>query len=116
MAFRTSISQMSRFYSFIWKELVSSDQKSMANFSSGSFIFVPLSSVSSSEVVSGVLLSPQDVYWHDNIINTDCEQNKMLSNLYPSFRDFFVNGCGVKENPPLLDYLSFLHHLSTVNS
>ncbi|KAJ0733824.1 hypothetical protein HanPI659440_Chr11g0412811 [Helianthus annuus] len=107
---------MSRFYSFIWKELVSSDQKSMANFSSGSFIFVPLSSVSSSEVVSGVLLSPQDVYWHDNIINTDCEQNKMLSNLYPSFRDFFVNGCGVKENPPLLDYLSFLHHLSTVNS
>ncbi|KAJ0508397.1 putative histidine kinase/HSP90-like ATPase superfamily [Helianthus annuus] len=115
-SFKASISQMSRFYSFIWKELVSSDQKSMANFSSGSFIFVPLSSVSSSEVVSGVLLSPQDVYWHDNIINTDCEQNKMLSNLYPSFRDFFVNGCGVKENPPLLDYLSFLHHLSTVNS
>ncbi|MFS7987756.1 hypothetical protein Hanom_Chr11g01026661 [Helianthus anomalus] len=34
MAFHTSISQMSRFYSFIWKELVSSDQKSMANFSS----------------------------------------------------------------------------------
>ncbi|KAJ0806794.1 hypothetical protein HanPI659440_Chr02g0093251 [Helianthus annuus] len=115
-SFKASISQMSRFYSFIWKELVSSDHKSIANFSSGPFIFVPLSSVSSSEVVSGILLSPKDMYWHDNIINTDCEESKMLSNLYPSFHDFFVNGCGVKENPSLLDYLSFLHRLSTVNT
>ncbi|KAM0064933.1 putative histidine kinase/HSP90-like ATPase superfamily [Helianthus debilis subsp. tardiflorus] len=114
-SFKASISQMSRFYMFIWKELVSSDQKSM-NLSSGSFIFVPLSSVSSSEVVSGVLLSPHEVYWHDNMITTECEQRKMLSNLYPSFRDFFVNECGVTENPPLLDYLSFLRHLSTVNT
>ncbi|KAI7727548.1 hypothetical protein M8C21_003852, partial [Ambrosia artemisiifolia] len=116
-SFKASISQMSRFYMFIWKELVSSDQeKSTTNLSSGSFIFVPSSSVSSSEVVSGVLLSPHEVYWHDNMIGTECEQRKMLSKLYPSFRDFFVNECGVKENPPLLDYLAFLHHLSTVNT
>ncbi|MFS7999681.1 hypothetical protein Hanom_Chr12g01169281 [Helianthus anomalus] len=83
----------------------------MANFSSGSCIFVPLSSVYSSAVVSGVLLSPQEVYWHDNIINADCEQRKMLSNLYRC-----VSGCGVKENPPLVDYLSFLHHLSIVST
>ncbi|KAK9072450.1 hypothetical protein SSX86_008884 [Deinandra increscens subsp. villosa] len=107
-SFKASISQMSRFYSFIWKELVSSDLKSMANLSSGSFIFVPSSSVSSSEVVSGVLFSPQEVYWQDNAINTECERSKMLSKLYPNLRDFFVNECGVKENPPLLDYLSFL--------
>ncbi|XP_076891842.1 protein NO VEIN-like [Bidens hawaiensis] len=115
-SFKASVSQMSRFYSFVWTELVSSDQKSMANLSSGSFIFVPPSSVSSSEVVSGVLLSAQEVYWHDNVINTDCEQSRMLSILYPSFHDFFVNECGVKENPPLLDYLAFLRHLSTINT
>ncbi|XP_076948183.1 protein NO VEIN-like isoform X1 [Bidens hawaiensis] len=115
-SFKASISQMSRFYSFVWTELVSSDQKSMANLSSGPFIFVPPSSVSSSEVVSGVLLSAQEVYWHDNVINTDCEQSRMLSSLYPSFHDFFVNECGVKEKPPLLDYLAFLRHLSTINT
>ncbi|KAL8227348.1 hypothetical protein R6Q57_017180 [Mikania cordata] len=116
MSFHASISQMSRFYSFIWKELVSSDQRDMSNIRSGSFIFVPLSSSSSSEVVPGVLLSPQEVYWHNNMIITEYEQSKMLSNLYPSFRDFFVNECGVKENPPLLDYLAFLQHLSTLNT
>ncbi|KAD5508905.1 hypothetical protein E3N88_16608 [Mikania micrantha] len=116
MSFHASISQMSRFYSFIWNELVSSDQKDMSNIRSGSFIFVPLSSSSSSEVVPGVLLSPQEVYWHNNMIITECEQSKMLSNLYPSFHDFFVNECGVKENPPLLDYLAFLQHLSTLNT
>ncbi|KAK1435357.1 hypothetical protein QVD17_01118 [Tagetes erecta] len=114
--FKASISKMSSFYSFIWKELVASDQKSIANLSSGTFIFVPSSSVSSSKAVSGVLLSPQEVYWHDNVINTECEQRKMISNLYPSFHDFFVDVCGVKESPPLLDYLAFLRHLSTVNT
>ncbi|KAL4591063.1 hypothetical protein LXL04_004011 [Taraxacum kok-saghyz] len=115
--FKASVSQMSRFYSFIWNELGSSNQNILDNIGSGAFIFVPCSCVSSSEVVSGMLLSPQEVYWHEGIIN---HQNgfskKMLSNLYPSLHEFFVDQCGVRENPPLLDYLTLLHRLSTVDT
>ena len=84
----------------------------MAILRSGSLIFVPLTTASSSEAVSGVFLSPQEVFWHDSMIHPKSE-SKMLSNLYPSLHDFFVNECGVNENPPLLDYLAFLRHLST---
>ena len=94
-----SISQMSRFYSFIWKQLGSSNETNMAILRSGSFIFVPLTSASSSEVVSGVFLSPHEVFWHASMIHPKSE-SKMLSNLYPSLHDFFVNECGVNENPP----------------
>ncbi|PWA40966.1 hypothetical protein CTI12_AA557850 [Artemisia annua] len=111
-SFKASISQMSRFYSFIWKQLGSSNETNMVILRSGSFIFVPLTSASSSEVVSGVFLSPQEVFWHDSMIHPKSE-SKMLSNLYPSLHDFFVNECGVNENPPLLYYLAFLRHLST---
>ncbi|GJS11643.1 histidine kinase-like ATPase, C-terminal domain-containing protein [Tanacetum coccineum] len=110
-SFKASISQMSRFYSFIWKELGSSNETNMAILHSGSFIFVPLTSDLSSEVVSGVLLSPQEVFWHDSMIHPKSE-SRMLSNLYPSLHDFFVDECGVNENPPLLDYLAYLRHLS----
>ncbi|PWA48738.1 histidine kinase-like ATPase, C-terminal domain-containing protein [Artemisia annua] len=41
-SFKASVSQMSRFYSFIWKELSSSDKTNMAILRSGSLIFVPL--------------------------------------------------------------------------
>ena len=88
----------------------------MATLSSGAFIFVPLYCRALSEVVPGVLLSPQDVYWHDSIIHPRCGFSKMLSNLYPRLHDFFVNGCGVNKNPPLLDYLAFLLHLATVDT
>lgn len=96
--------------------MASSDQKSMSNLSSGEFIFIPLSLASSSEVVSGALLSPQEVYWHDSMIHPEYELSKMLSNLYPNLHDFFVNECGVKEEPPLLDYLALLRHISTVDT
>ncbi|KVH90985.1 protein of unknown function DUF3883 [Cynara cardunculus var. scolymus] len=104
-----AVPKMSRFYSFIWNELASSNQKNIANLRCGTFIFVPFSSsVSSSEVESGVLLSPQEVCWHDSMVHPDqSESRKMLSNLYPSLHDFFVNECGVKENPPLLEYFVF---------
>lgn len=69
-----------------------------------------------SEVVPRVLLSPQDVYWHDSIIYPRCGFSKRLSNLYPYLHEFFVNECGVNENSPLLDYLAFLHHLATVDT
>ncbi|KAI3791105.1 hypothetical protein L2E82_04710 [Cichorium intybus] len=115
-SFKASILQMSRFYSFLWNELGSSNQNFIVNFGSEAFIFVPFSSVSSSEIVPGVLLSPQEVYWHDGMINPENEFSKMLSTLYPSLHDFFVNHCGVKENPPLLDYLALLRHLSTVDT
>lgn len=108
---------MSRFYSFIWNELGSSNQNSMVNLGSDeAFIFVPFSSDSSSEIVPGVLLSPHEVYWHDGLINPQIELSKMLSNLYPTLHDFFVNQCGVKENPPLVDYLALLCYLSTVDT
>lgn len=114
---KASISQMSRFYSFIWNELGSSNQNSMVNLGSDeAFIFVPFSSDSSSEIVPGVLLSPHEVYWHDGLINPQIELSKMLSNLYPTLHDFFVNQCGVKENPPLVDYLALLCYLSTVDT
>lgn len=107
---------MSRLYSFIWNELASLDEKHLANLISGNFIFVPLLPASSSEVVSGVLLSSQEVYWNDTMIHPECESSKMLSNLYPSLHDFFVIECGVKEKPPFLDYLAFLRYLSTVDT
>nr|XP_043606109.1 protein NO VEIN-like isoform X1 [Erigeron canadensis] len=115
-SFKASVSQMSRFYSFLWSKLSSSTKINIPNLLCGAFIFVPLSSASSSEVVAGVLLSPEEVYWDDTMINTQCEFSKMLSNLYPSLHDFFVNKCGVKENPPILNFLSFLCHLSTVDT
>ncbi|KAJ9555573.1 hypothetical protein OSB04_010187 [Centaurea solstitialis] len=117
-SFKASVSQMSRFYSFVWNELASSNQKNVASLRCGAFIFIPFSSsVSSSEVEPGVLLSPQEVFWHDSMIHPDqSEFKKMLNNLYPSLHDFFVNECGVKENPSLLDYLVLLRHLSTVDT
>ncbi|KAI7727546.1 hypothetical protein M8C21_003850, partial [Ambrosia artemisiifolia] len=42
--------------------------------------------------------------------------NRSKMRFKASFRHFFVNECGVKENPPLLEYFEFLHQLSTANT
>ncbi|GFP80685.1 hypothetical protein PHJA_000211800 [Phtheirospermum japonicum] len=122
-----SLSQMSNFYSFLWKGMALSKKKVQEELHSRPFIFVPnTSSYSEEAAVSGVLLSPQEVYWHDTIstvdqiksVHPECvpsiasPQRKMLYNFYPNLHDFFVNECGVDERPPFCSYLQILLHLS----
>ncbi|GKB76142.1 histidine kinase-, DNA gyrase B-, and HSP90-like ATPase family protein, partial [Tanacetum coccineum] len=126
--FRASISQMSKFYTYLWSEMSISKRKIVETLHSQAFVFVPSSVGSTSEVLSGLLLSPSEVYWHDSIISS-IEQtkstkpqlykymthrvfSKMLCNVYPNLRHFFVREFGVAENPPLLCYLQFLLQLS----
>nr|XP_043628280.1 protein NO VEIN-like [Erigeron canadensis] len=126
--FRASISQMSKFYTYLWNEMSISKQKIMDSLHSEAFIFVPYSFASMHEVVSGSFLSPAEVYWHDSTgsmeqIKTIYPQfdrhmthrqfSKMLCSIYPGLHYFFVNEFGVAENPPLLDYLKSLLQLST---
>ncbi|GJZ67478.1 hypothetical protein Tco_0630718 [Tanacetum coccineum] len=125
--FRASISQMSKFYTYLWSEMSISKRKIVETLHSQPFIFVPSSVGSTSEVLSGLLLSPSEVYWHDSIVSS-IEQtksttpqlneymthrvfSKMLCNVYPDLRHFFVREFGVAENP-LLFYLQFLLQLS----
>ncbi|KAL7083737.1 hypothetical protein ACP275_14G181000 [Erythranthe tilingii] len=130
--FKASISQISNFYTIIWKGMATKKQEIVEKLSSGAFVFVPFSSPSTTEqVVPGVLLSPKEVYWHDNTGSVDQIKiihpqkdfgavhqplTKMLSNIYPDLHDFFVNDCGVNENPSLLGYVQILLQLSTVTT
>ncbi|GKB92564.1 histidine kinase-, DNA gyrase B-, and HSP90-like ATPase family protein, partial [Tanacetum coccineum] len=130
--FRASISQMSKFYTYIWNEMSNSKQKILENLHSQAFIFVPCSFGSTNEVVSGLFLSPTEVYWHDSIVSsmeqaksthpqfgqpvTQRPFSKMLCNVYAGLQYFFVNEFGVAENPPLRSYLQLLLQLSTESS
>ncbi|KAJ9555637.1 hypothetical protein OSB04_010251 [Centaurea solstitialis] len=126
--FRASISQMSKFYTYIWNEMNNSKQKIVENLHSQAFIFVPYSFGSTHEVVSGLFLSPHEVFWHDSTSSMERMKSihpqhdrhmthrpfsKMLCNIYPSLHYFFVNEFGVAENPPLLSYLQSLLQLSS---
>ncbi|TYK17415.1 DUF3883 domain-containing protein [Cucumis melo var. makuwa] len=130
-AFKTSISQMCTFYTFLWNEMASSKQKIVEELHSGPFIFVPIVPNSRHEdVVSGIFLSPEEVYWHDPIVSIDeikdmhlqCSLTKMvdspiiktLCNIYPGLKKFFISECGIHECPPLRSYLQFLKQLSAV--
>ncbi|KAL9140420.1 hypothetical protein ABFS82_14G036400 [Erythranthe guttata] len=127
--FTASMSQMSNFYTFLWKEMTLSKNKIIEELHSGPFIFVPnTSSYPKEDLVHGTFLSPSQVYWHDTIdtvspvksVNPVCvsstssPQRKMLYNFYPNLHDFFVNECGVDESPPLCSYLQILLELSTI--
>ncbi|GKB89770.1 hypothetical protein Tco_0962042, partial [Tanacetum coccineum] len=130
--FRASISQMSKLYTYIWNEMSNSKQKIVENLHSQAFIFVPCSFGSTNEVVSGLFLSPTEVYWHDSIVSsmeqaksthpqfgqpaTQRPFSKMLCNVYAGLQYFFVNEFGVAENPPLRSYLQLLLQLSTESS
>ncbi|CAI9290486.1 unnamed protein product [Lactuca saligna] len=126
--FKASISHMTKLYTYIWNEMSISRQKIMDNLNSQAFIFVPHSHNSTNEVVSGLFLSPHEVFWHDStgsmeqLKSTDpkVDQNltnsplsKMLCNVYPGLHYFFVTEFGVAENPPLLGYLQSLLQLSS---
>jgi hypothetical protein len=127
----SSIAQMSKFYTLIWNEMAASKQIIVEEFHSGPSIFGPYASSSRHEdVVSGTFLSPEEVYWHDSTsfvdqikqIHPQCSStgvihgplNRTLCNFYPGLHDFFVDGCGVPETPPLRSYLQILLHLSKV--
>ncbi|XP_035841835.1 protein NO VEIN isoform X2 [Helianthus annuus] len=125
--FRASVSQMSKFYTYIWNEMSISKQKIMEKLHSQDFIFVPYSFKSTHEVASGSFLSPNEVYWHDSTGSMEQTRStypqfdrhhsfsKMLCNVYPGLHYFFVKEFGVAENPPLLSYLQSLLQLSTTS-
>lgn len=109
--------------------MATSKLRIIEEFNSGPFIFIPYNTGSThDDFVSGVFLSPKEVYWHDSTgsslyINDTYSQerskeisyrpfSKMLSNIYPFLYDFFVNECEVPENPPFLSYVQMLQHLS----
>ncbi|KAI7727539.1 hypothetical protein M8C21_003843 [Ambrosia artemisiifolia] len=128
--FRASISQMSKFYTYIWNEMSLSKQKILEKLNSQDFIFVPYSFNSTHEVAPGSFLSPDEVYWHDSTGTMEQTRStypqfdrhmthhsfsKMLCNVYPGLHYFFVKEFGVAEYPPLLSYLQSLLHLSTTS-
>lgn len=122
---------MSKFYSFIWTETGNSGQTIAKEFLSGPFIFVPYTFGSRHEdVVFGMLLPPEDVYWNDatgsveqmkeilppcdSVGVVDHPVSKTLCNIYPGLHDFFVNGCGVQEIPSFRSYVEILVQLSAI--
>ncbi|OVA05274.1 protein of unknown function DUF3883 [Macleaya cordata] len=130
--FKTSIAQMSRFYSFISDGIVdNSKEKITVEFSSRPSIFVPFENVSRHEdVIDGMFLSRDDVYWHDptgfvdrakelliqhgSINGTNCHLINTLAQVYHGLHNFFVNECGVCENPSFRRYIQILLQLSNV--
>ncbi|XP_065862787.1 protein NO VEIN [Euphorbia lathyris] len=129
--FKASIAQMSKLYSFIWGEIVASKKQVSEALHSVPFIFVPHESVLRHEdVVSGVFLSSEEVYWHDptgcvNLMKKIHPQNsftsvpqqplmKTLCDVYTGLYDFFVKECGVCEVPSCHGYFDILKQLSTV--
>ncbi|GJW15825.1 histidine kinase-, DNA gyrase B-, and HSP90-like ATPase family protein [Tanacetum coccineum] len=91
--FKASISEMSKFYTYIWNEMSISKQKIVGYLHSQAFIFVPYSFGSKLEKVSGLFLSPNEVYWHDSTglmkqtksTVAHSPFSKMLCNIYPDF-------------------------------
>ncbi|XP_026387919.1 uncharacterized protein LOC113283008 [Papaver somniferum] len=129
--FKTSIAQMSKYYSVIWNEMDSSKSKIAAAFSMGPSIFVPLENISRhDDVVHGMLLSQDDVYWHDptgsvdlarklllqsgSINKINCHLSNTLAQVYQGLHDFFVHGCRVSQTPPFRSYILILMQLSDV--
>ncbi|XP_021895218.1 LOW QUALITY PROTEIN: uncharacterized protein LOC110812694 [Carica papaya] len=125
--FRASISQMTRFYRFIWNEISTSKQRIIEKFHSSPSIFVPCESgIRHEDVVSGVFLSVGEVCWHDSTgsinqlkeIHRQCGLiaeplcSKTLCDVYPGFHDFFVKECSVLEMPSFRGYLRIVLELS----
>ncbi|KAK7318951.1 hypothetical protein RJT34_03660 [Clitoria ternatea] len=126
--FKASITQMSKLYAFIWNEIAASKHKTMEDLMSGPFIFIPDSFVCSHEdVVCGMFVYPNEVYWHDSTGSVQQVReshpqdsssrspiNKSLCTFYPSLHGFFVDECGVQDAPSLCSYIQILLQLSTV--
>ncbi|KAF8116020.1 hypothetical protein N665_0024s0044 [Sinapis alba] len=130
-SFKSSISQVTRFYKFLWNEMADSKQKITERLYALPFVFVPNQSGSrQNDMISGIFLSHNDVYWNDSAgvldeikeISSQISgvveslRRKTLCNIYPGLHDFFVNGCGVPETPSFQEYLKilgqFAHYVS----
>ncbi|XP_055813898.1 protein NO VEIN-like isoform X2 [Solanum dulcamara] len=122
---RASVSQMSRFYTFMWNRMNTSERKVVEELCDGPCVFVPCQfGASLEDAVPGVLLSLKEVFWCDStgsvdqvkMVNTKFVQQhpvtRILCSLYPGLHDFFVNRCGVDELPHFHGYLQILLHLS----
>nr|XP_016480885.1 PREDICTED: uncharacterized protein LOC107801668 isoform X2 [Nicotiana tabacum] len=123
-----SLSQMSKFYAFIWSRMNTSERKVVEELCNGPFVFVPCKLVASLEdVIPGVFLSSKEVFWRDSTGSVDqvkmvCPEfdphsvqhpfTKMLCSMYPALHDFFVKECGVDELPHFRRYLQILLQLS----
>ncbi|KAJ8547079.1 hypothetical protein K7X08_010665 [Anisodus acutangulus] len=123
-----SLPQMSKFYTFIWSRMNTSERKLAEELCNGHFVFVPCKLVASHEdVVPGVFLSSKEVFWRDSTGSVDqvkmvCPEfdshsvqhpfTKMLCSVYPTLHDFFVKVCGVDELPHFHGYLQILLQLS----
>ncbi|CAA7050066.1 unnamed protein product [Microthlaspi erraticum] len=130
-SFKSSISQVTRFYKFLWNEMADSKQKITEKLHAFPSVFVPHKIGSrQNDIISGIFLSLDDVYWNDSAgvleeikeissqISSVVESlhRKTLCNIYPGLHDFFVNGCGVPETPSFQEYLKilgqFAHYVS----
>uniref|UniRef100_A0A0V0IZL0 Putative ovule protein n=1 Tax=Solanum chacoense TaxID=4108 RepID=A0A0V0IZL0_SOLCH len=124
---RASVSQMSRFYTFMWNTMNISERKVVEELRDAPCVFIPLKfGASLEDAVPGVLLSLKEVFWCDStgsvdqvkMANTKFVQQhpvtRILCSLYPGLHDFFVNRCGVDEFPHFHGYLQILLHLSAV--
>ncbi|XP_006360950.1 uncharacterized protein [Solanum tuberosum] len=124
---RASVSQMSRFYTFMWNTMNTSERKVVEELRDAPCVFIPLKfGASLEDAVPGVLLSLKEVFWCDStgsvdqvkMVNTKFVQQhpvtRILCSLYPGLHDFFVNRCGVDEFPHFHGYLQILLHLSAV--
>ncbi|EFH51412.1 predicted protein [Arabidopsis lyrata subsp. lyrata] len=130
-SFKSSISQITRFYKYLWNEMADSKQKITEKLRTLPSVFVPHKIGSrQNDLITGIFLSLDDVYWNDSAgvldeikeisskISSVVESlhRKTLCNIYPGLRDFFVNGCGVPETPSFQEYLKilgqFAHYVS----
>ncbi|KFK36266.1 hypothetical protein AALP_AA4G099800 [Arabis alpina] len=122
-SFKSSISQITKFYKFLWNEMADSKQKITEKLHALPSVFVPHKIGSrQNEMISGIFLPLEDVYWNDSAgvldelkeissqISSVVEslRRKTLCNIYPGLHDFFVNGCGVPEAPSFQEYLKIL--------
>ncbi|EEF44191.1 conserved hypothetical protein [Ricinus communis] len=129
--FKASIAQMSKLYTFIWDEMAASKKQISEALHLAPFIFVPFESgLRHDDMVFGVFLSSEDVYWHDPIGSVDRMKeihpryglaglpkqpvSKTLCDIYTGLHDFFVKECGVREIPSCGCYFDILKQLSTV--
>ncbi|CAI9117666.1 OLC1v1019113C2 [Oldenlandia corymbosa var. corymbosa] len=128
--FKASISQMSKFYTFIWNEMATSKARILDEISSRAFIFIPhIPSSSPENIETGSFLSTKEVFWHDTtgsmdqmkLLDAKCAlkmthlfSGRILQSFYPTLHDFFVCECGVEELPSVDGYLQILIHLSKI--
>ncbi|XP_056175766.1 protein NO VEIN-like isoform X2 [Syzygium oleosum] len=129
-SFKFSVAQMSKVYTFLWKEVDTSKKNIVEDLISEPFIFFPsLCASGVQDVVFGSFLLPKEVCWNDSIefLNQmeendsesgtvgakHCLLSRTLCNIYPGLRDFFVNICGVDEIPSFQDHFQNFLHLST---